>query len=261
MPAAAASKPAHRGRASAPKRPLRPVAAPRRVSGPSRGGARASQRSTYVGRPAGVLSAFGELLRHPLLERLVRGRWSIALIAFALIGIVTLQLGLLQLNAGIGRSLVRERALERQNASLSIENSALASGERVQQLAARLGMAPSSPSALRFLRASYGTGVSAKAAVALRTPVHSAEGEAAGSGAAASEAATQSSASEASAQTPSSEASAQSSSTEAGTQAPSSEAGTQAPSAEAGASSEGEAAPAQAAESVPSGSGEASSGG
>ena len=252
MPAAAASKPAHRGRASAPKRPLRPVAAPRRVSGPSRGGARASQRSTYVGRPAGVLSAFGELLRHPLLERLVRGRWSIALIAFALIGIVTLQLGLLQLNAGIGRSLVRERALERQNASLSIENSALASGERVQQLAARLGMAPASPSALRFLRASYGTGVSAKAAVALRTPVHSAEGEAAGSGAAASEAATQSSASE---------ASAQSSATEAGTQAPSSETGTQAPSAEAGANSEGEAAPAQAAESAPSGSGEASSGG
>jgi cell division protein FtsL len=193
-----------------------------------------------------VLSAFGELLRHPLLERLVRGRWSIALIAFALIGIVTLQLGLLQLNAGIGRSLVRERALERQNASLSIENSALASGERVQQLAARLGMAPASPIALRFLRASYGTGVSAKAAVALRTPVHSAEGEAAGSGAAASEAATQSSASEASAQTLSSEASAQTSST---------------PSAEAGASSEGEAAPAQAAESAPSGSGEASSGG
>ena len=243
MPAAAASKPAHRGRASAPKRPLRPVAAPRRVSGPSRGGARASQRSTYVGRPAGVLSAFGELLRHPLLERLVRGRWSIALIAFALIGIVTLQLGLLQLNAGIGRSLVRERALERQNASLSIENSALASGERVQQLAARLGMTPASPSALRFLRASYGTGVSAKAAVALRTPVHSAEGEAAGSGAAPSEAATQSSASE---------ASAQSSSTEAGTQAPSAEAGT---------NSEGEAAPAQAAESAPSGGGEASSGG
>jgi cell division protein FtsL len=193
-----------------------------------------------------VPSAFGELLRHPLLERLVRGRWSIALIAFALIGIVTLQLGLLQLNAGIGRSLVRERALERQNASLSIENSALASGERVQQLAARLGMAPASPIALRFLRASYGTGVSAKAAVALRTPVHSAEGEAAGSGAAASEAATQSSASEASAQTLSSEASAQTSST---------------PSAEAGASSEGEAAPAQAAESAPSGSGEASSGG
>jgi cell division protein FtsL len=193
-----------------------------------------------------VLSAFGELLRHPLLERLVRGRWSIALIAFALIGIVTLQLGLLQLNAGIGRSLVRERALERQNASLSIENSALASGERVQQLAARLGMAPASPIALRFLRASYGTGVSAKAAVALRTPVRSAEGEAAGSGVAASEAATQSSASEASAQTPSSEASAQTSST---------------PSAEAGASSEGEAAPAQAAESAPSGSGEASSGG
>src|SRR5205809_2509395 len=99
MPAAAASKPARRGRASPPRRP---VAAPRRVSGPSRGRARASHRSTYVGRPDGVLSAFGELLRHPLLERLVRGRWSIALIAFALIGIVTLQLGLLQLNAGIG---------------------------------------------------------------------------------------------------------------------------------------------------------------
>jgi cell division protein FtsL len=177
-----------------------------------------------------VLSVVGELLRHPLLERLVRGRWSIALIAFALIGIVTLQLGLLQLNAGIGRSLVRERALERQNASLSIENSALASGERVQQLAARLGMTPASLSALRFLRASYGTGVSAKAADALRTSVASAEGEG-------------------------------TSSTEAPTQASSTEASTQTSSSEAATSSEGEAAPVQTAEATPSGSGEASSGG
>jgi cell division protein FtsL len=135
------------------------------------------------GAPAAVLTVLGRLSRHPLLERLVRSRWLIALVGFALIGIVTLQLGLLQLNAGIGRTLLRERALERENASLSIENSALASGERVEQLATHLGMAFTAPTALRFLRASYGSGVSARAASALRAPVHHPEAEATSAGA------------------------------------------------------------------------------
>ena len=107
-----------------------------------------------------------------MLDRMIRGRWSIAVIAFALIGIVTLQIGLLKLNVGIGRSLERERTLERENATLGIENAELASPERIRQLAARLGMSPVSLTELRFLRTSHVPGGAAAAAARLHTPVH-----------------------------------------------------------------------------------------
>ena len=65
--------------------------------------------------------------------------------AFALIGIVTLQLGLLKLNSGIGRALERkESLLQRENAALSIENSELAGRQprRVPGRAARHALVP-----------------------------------------------------------------------------------------------------------------------
>ena len=77
---------------------------------------------------------------HRLLDRLIRGRLWIGLVAFALIGIVTLQLVLLKLNAGIGRALEREALLQRENAALSIENSELAAGEQVESQAEHAGM-------------------------------------------------------------------------------------------------------------------------
>jgi cell division protein FtsL len=80
------------------------------------------------------------LSSHRLLDRLIRGRLWIGIVAFALIGIVTLQLGLLKLNSGIGRALEKESLLQRENAALSIENSELAGGNRVESEAGRLGM-------------------------------------------------------------------------------------------------------------------------
>ena len=53
---------------------------------------------------------------------------------------MTLQLGLLKLNGGIGRALEHEALLQRENAALSIENSEMAAGERVELSAARIGM-------------------------------------------------------------------------------------------------------------------------
>ena len=99
------------------------------------------------------------------LDRLIRGRAWIGIVAFALIGIVTLQLGLLKLNAGMGRSIVRAEALQRQNAALAIENSQLAAGSRVEALAARLGMVVVPSGTLRFLHA----GTDAQAARAAST--------------------------------------------------------------------------------------------
>ncbi|HTQ67600.1 MAG TPA: hypothetical protein VMI13_02815 [Solirubrobacteraceae bacterium] len=124
-------------------------------------------------RPVRALArAAARLVRHPVVDRAIGGRWSIVVIAFALIGIVTLQLGLLKLNVGVGRSLERERTLERENATLGIENAELGSPERIRDLAARLGMTPVALTELRFLRAKHGFGGSAGAASRLRAPVH-----------------------------------------------------------------------------------------
>lgn len=168
---ATAAAPAVRPRrTTAPARPL-VVPRPRRVSGPAR---RGDERRGIGDRPArrrsegkdgialGVLSGIERLGR----RRSLGGRTWIALVAFALIGIVTLQLGLLKLNGGIGRALEHEALLQRENATLSIENSELAAGSGVQARAAQLGMAFFPSMQLRFLSPSS-RGDLAKAATAL----------------------------------------------------------------------------------------------
>jgi cell division protein FtsL len=186
-PAAAASP---RARVSAPPRPRVSPPRPRRVSGParqpSRGAAPASTAPPREerGLALGVLDALAGVTRGGALDRLIRGRIWIAVIAFALIGIVTLQLLVLQLNASIGRTLVRESQLERENAALSIEGSELASGERVESDAARLGMQLVPVGSLRFLRADPQPDI-VRAAASLNTPVHNAGSSSAETGTAA----------------------------------------------------------------------------
>jgi cell division protein FtsL len=177
-PVRAGAAPAWAGSASAP--PRRPPAprVPRRVSGPSRGNARDLVRRGAHARSLvlDVLSALERLSRHRLLERLIRGRSWIGLLAFALIGIVTLQLALLKLNASVGRALEREAALQRENSTLSIENSELASADHVQARAAQLGMEFASSASLRFLAAHPGADL-ARAAAAAAAPARTASGE------------------------------------------------------------------------------------
>lgn len=176
------------GTVAAPTRPLversrRPLAParPRRVSGPVRApapsrGARAGERERRAAGVAGALAhaAMG-LYEHPLLDRVLRGRLWIGLVTFALLGIVSLQLALLQMNGSIGRELQRRAKLLRENAALNIENSALASEEHVIAAAVRAGMVPVSIKSLRFLDA-RGAGT-ARAVTALRTPVQAPSGE------------------------------------------------------------------------------------
>jgi hypothetical protein len=182
--AAAAAPAVHRGRIAVPARPSVAPRKPRRVSGPVRPGARpgsarqpavAPKRSSDAERGLllGVLAALNSLSRSPSLDRLIRGRTWIVLIAFALIGIVTLQLLVLRLNANIGRALVREAQLQRTNAALSIEGSELAAGERVESLTAKLGMELVPEGALRFLSINPSSDV-ARAAAALNRPVQAA---------------------------------------------------------------------------------------
>lgn len=87
---------------------------------------------------------------HRLLDRLIRGRAWIGIVAFALIGIVAMQLWIVKLGYGIGRAVEHEGLLRRENSALGIENAELSSGERVERLAAAKGMVEAAPGALRF---------------------------------------------------------------------------------------------------------------
>jgi hypothetical protein len=144
---------------------------PRRVSGPAnpaRNPARGQTRARSG--PAHAIGLAEAVATHRLLDRLIRGRVWIVVIAFALIGIVTMQLVLLKLNAGIGRSLVRETLLQRENATLSAENSEVAAGEQIEGQAEHEGMELIPAGALRFLTAHPSSDIG-KAAAALSAPI------------------------------------------------------------------------------------------
>jgi len=138
-----------------PRAPTRPAGtAPRRISGPARAHAGAyapvSPPDPFRLRLAPALARIPD---HRFLDRVVRGRLWIGCIAFALLGIVAMQLSLLKLNTGIGRALEHESLLRRQNATLRYDVSNLSGGNRVETQAVRMGMTMASPGAIHFLSA------------------------------------------------------------------------------------------------------------
>lgn len=175
-PAAAAST----APAVHPRRaPLTPARRPRRVSGPGARPARArSSRPAPVVRPvrpspatAASAARARSLLDSRAIDSLIHGRAWIAIVTFALIGIVTMQLGLLKLNAGIGRALVHEAALQRENSALSVENSEAAAANTIEQQAAHMGMRLIPLGALRFLSAQVSRADLGRALQRLNEPV------------------------------------------------------------------------------------------
>jgi cell division protein FtsL len=178
-PVASAGAPAVR-----PRRAPRPAPArPRRVSGP----ARARKPAARSAPPAGLAPLAGLVARTPgLLDRLVRGRALIAIVAFALIGIVAAQLWVVKLGVGIGRAIEHEGLLRRENSALSIEDSRLSSAERIERLAAARGMVVAAPGALHFdsvrgsLDARLAAGALARAEQARATGASNSSQEAAG---------------------------------------------------------------------------------
>jgi hypothetical protein len=100
-------------------------------------------------------------------DKLVRGRLWIGMLAFALIGIVAMQLLVLKLNTGIGHTLARVETLQRENAQLDIENSMYSAEGRVAPLAAAAGMTLAPAGTVHFVIASKAD--VARAAAALST--------------------------------------------------------------------------------------------
>ncbi len=90
---------------------------------------------------------------HRLVYRLVQGQWWIVLVGFLLMGIVAMQVSLLELNAAIGRDVERTASLQRRNGELRAEVSRLSSSERIRTQAAALGMVMPPAGAVSYLRA------------------------------------------------------------------------------------------------------------
>jgi cell division protein FtsL len=119
---------------------------PRRVSGPARGARALAGRpragAVAVPPPLGLRLA-RSARRIPdarFLDRLLRGRAWIAVVAVALLGIVFIQVSMLRLNAGISRAITSGETLSRQNSAMRAEISKLDSGERIADAAQSLGM-------------------------------------------------------------------------------------------------------------------------
>jgi hypothetical protein len=137
---------------------------PRRVSGPL-GGATAAppaRRRTRSRERPPALPASAPLVRrsaafvralpdHALLDRIIRGRAWIPLLGVLLAGIVAMQVEVLKLNAGIGRSLERGTALQSQNELLRAHVAGLADDQRIESMAAAMGMVMPAPASIKFL--------------------------------------------------------------------------------------------------------------
>ena len=150
---------------------------PRRISGPSR----------PKGDPRATATAAAGAMRPPLamrlgtravrvgdarvLDRLVRGRAWIALMAIGLMGIVFMQVSLLKLNAGISRAVTAADTFDRQNSSLREEISKLDSGERIQAVAAKLGMVTPAAGDVHYLDGRGADGARAAASIKPPKPV------------------------------------------------------------------------------------------
>ena len=148
------------------------TAIPRRRSGPTRPQT-AGRAGSGRKQSTDSFAALGRIaLRVPdarVLDRLIRGRLWIGLIAGALVMLVFMQVSLLKLNTGISADLLTSQNLERSNAELRASVSRLDSGQRIQDIAAARGMVMPDDGQLRFLRAGP-AGNGAQAAGAITAP-------------------------------------------------------------------------------------------
>jgi hypothetical protein len=86
-----------------------------------------------------------------LLDRVVRGRAWIPLLGILLAGIVAMQVETLKLSANVGRSLERGTAMQSRNEQLRASVAELSDDQRIERMAARMGMVMPAPAAVKFL--------------------------------------------------------------------------------------------------------------
>ncbi|HEV7936499.1 MAG TPA: hypothetical protein VGP18_00560 [Solirubrobacteraceae bacterium] len=165
---------------------------PARPSSPSRKRSTPRTRRASAGATPGIalrgVHALDGISSSAFLDRLIRGRLWIGLLAFALIGIVAMQLLVLKLNTGIGRTLGHVATLQRENAQLNIEDSTYSSENRVAPLATAAGMTLAPAGTVHFVAASAAD--ISRAAAALSTAAQTSASTAATASTTAGESAT-----------------------------------------------------------------------
>ena len=122
-------------RAGAPQRAPRPVATP--------------------SRPLAALPSLPAARRasEEVLDRLLRGHGWIVCIGVLLVGIVFLNVRLLELDGRIARDSERVTALRQENGTLRLRSAHLGSSERIQRAAAARGLVWPAPGSMRYVRA------------------------------------------------------------------------------------------------------------
>ena len=105
-----------------------------------------------------------------LMDRVVRSRVWIGVIAIVLTGIVAMQVSLLKLNSGITRAVQTASTLEQSNSALRRDISRLSSGERIQPLAERMGFVMPAPADVGYLSARNERAKAARAAQRMTAP-------------------------------------------------------------------------------------------
>jgi hypothetical protein len=131
---------------------------PRRVSGPAVRSVPAPRRPISGATVSTTLPLhrLRALPDHRWLDSLLRSRAWIWIMGIGLGGIVFMQVSLLKMNAGISRAVESAATLDRSNASLEGQVAELSSGDRIQTLAAGLGLFAPSAGSVAYLRARPG---------------------------------------------------------------------------------------------------------
>jgi hypothetical protein len=105
--------------------------------------------------------AGGRIVDARFLDRLLRGRVWIALLALGLMGIVFIQVSMLRLNAGISRGITSAETLQRQNATLRGDISQLDASARIADAAKSFGMIQPGAGSVHYLDARKANGEAA----------------------------------------------------------------------------------------------------
>ncbi len=138
---------------------------PRSVT-PRRAGSVSRDRLSLPSRAGAFVRSLPD---QALLDRVLRGRAWIPLLGVMLVGIVAMQVEVLKLGTSIGRSLQLGTALQSRNELLRASVASLGDGQRIERLAAGLGMVMPGPAAVGFLASAPETDVQ-KALASIHAP-------------------------------------------------------------------------------------------
>ncbi len=102
---------------------------------------------------ARTLAALRALPDHRWLDRLVRSRWWIPVLGVTLTGVVAMQVEVLKYGASEGRSMTLATELQSRDQLLRLSIAQLSDDQRIEQIAARMGMVMAGPASVDFVPA------------------------------------------------------------------------------------------------------------